>query len=206
MAIFVDFWWIFRRFWCRNGCRNGFVATHGAGRFSMAFSLKVSINVARFLAELLFRQHRWDTGFYRVKRYVAMFAHRRFDQTFFARRDRMTTLCLARFRWKIRRKSAENRLRIRISAEIGWRSALGSVLAAIFTISGHLGAVLGDFLAPRSPPSLPRGALARPRALQEAPRDPPRATKVDLRRRKSDPERPKSTQGGPKARFLSDFG
>ena len=64
---------------------------------------------------------------------------------------------------------------------------------------------MGDFFAPGSPPSLPRGALARPRALQEAPRDPPRATKVDLRRQKSDPQRPKSTQGDPKARFWSDF-
>ena len=79
-------------------------------------------------------------------------------------------------------------------------------MAAIFAILGRLGAVLGDFFAPRSPPSFPRGALARPRALQEAPRDPPRATKVDLRRQESDPKRPKSTQGGPKARFWSDFG
>ena len=167
--------------------------------------MRVSIDVARFSDELLFREHRWDTGLYRVKRDVAMFADRRFDETFFARRDRIATRFRLRFGWKISRKSLENQLRIRISTEIGWRSALGSVLPEIFAISGRLGAVLGDFFAPRSPPSLPRGALARPRALQEAPRDPPRATKVDLRRQKSDPKRPKSTQGGPKAGFWSYF-
>ena len=33
----------------------------------------------RFSDELLLREHRWDTVFYRVKRDVALFAARRFD-------------------------------------------------------------------------------------------------------------------------------
>ena len=80
--ILVDFWLIFGRFGCRNGSRKGFGDTRGAVCFSMAFSMRGSIDVARFSFELFFREHRWDTVFYRVKRDVAMFADRRFDETF----------------------------------------------------------------------------------------------------------------------------
>ena len=62
------------------------------------------------------------------------------------------------------------------STDIGFQIDLGDILASIFRALGCFGAVLGDFFAPRSPPSLPRGALGRPRALQEEPRDPQRAT------------------------------
>ena len=59
------------------------------------------MDVARFSDELLFREHRWDTGFYRVKRDVAMFAACLFDYTFFARRGRIATRFRLRFGWKI---------------------------------------------------------------------------------------------------------
>ena len=71
----------------------------------MAFSMRVSIDAARFSDELLFREHRWDTGFYRVKRDVAMFAACLFDDTFSAIRGRIATRFRLRFRWKISRKS-----------------------------------------------------------------------------------------------------
>ena len=63
----------------------------------MEFALRVSIDAGRLPAELLFREHRWDTVFHQVKRDVAMFADRRFDETFFARRDRIATRFRPRF-------------------------------------------------------------------------------------------------------------
>ena len=57
----------------------------------MVFSTIVAIDFARFSVELLVREHRWHTVFYRVKRDVAMFADGRFDETFFEMRLRFGT-------------------------------------------------------------------------------------------------------------------
>ena len=111
-AIWVQKVTFFMVFWYQNGWRNGCVDMLRAGRFSMVFSMLVSSTFRVALSSLLFGEHSWDTGFYRVGCVFAMLIDGSFDATSRrnsrAIRQSLSVTILMENRWKIDRKLPSN--------------------------------------------------------------------------------------------------
>ena len=137
-----------------------------AGCFSMVFSMMLPIDFAQFSGELVLREHRCDTVFYRVKRDLAMFADSLFDETLFRNSPSIRTSMSLSISSNFDGKSVENRSEIGCDSGFRPKSASESMLGTFWPRFSYLG---GTFGRSGVPSRVPWGSLGRPWATRASP-------------------------------------